>query len=336
LNLVNHLANAAMDNAVANGLMQHPEISQDSHSISSDTKAFLKAEGPPVTLELPLPTGPNASRIILVRDQNSIHFDDDAAVRRLAARFGLHQCFGSTPSMPMLIQELAMHAQAIPATAPMKEPLPVQSWNFVLASSFTDTWFLSVDNPNWGNNAEGSTSSGIKRPRLQLIQPSLPEPEDEANPSNNSEHNSGALVLYSQVSASNQPISSVYDQMQESSNNMVVDMELDGPSPLEVVSTPNCVKKRKGHGQTPIVDDEVHRSARLRKDVLQDHIQLDNEPRRKKDAPRKSVSFSSVADLKKAIISNTLEDGLAEFEVGLVHPLLLTLALRFVVLLLRS
>jgi hypothetical protein len=63
---------------------------------------------------------------------------------------------------------------------------------------------------------------------------------------------------------------------------------------------------------------------------------LDNEPRRKKDAPRKSVSFSSVADLKKAIISNTLEDGLAEFEVGLVHPLLLTLALRFVVLLLRS
>jgi hypothetical protein len=58
LNLVNHLANAAMDNAAANGLMQHPEISQDSHSISSDTKAFLKAEGPPVTLELPLPTGP--------------------------------------------------------------------------------------------------------------------------------------------------------------------------------------------------------------------------------------------------------------------------------------
>jgi hypothetical protein len=46
--------------------------------------------------------------------------------------------------MPMLIQELAMHAQAILATAPMKEPLLVQSWNFVLASSFTDTWFLRV------------------------------------------------------------------------------------------------------------------------------------------------------------------------------------------------
>jgi hypothetical protein len=53
----------------------------------------------------------------------------------------------------------------------MKEPLPVQSWNFVPASSFIDTWFLRVDNPNWGNNAGASTSSGARRPRLQLIHP---------------------------------------------------------------------------------------------------------------------------------------------------------------------
>jgi hypothetical protein len=97
---------------------------------------------------------------------------------------------------------------------------------------------------------------------------------------------------------------------------MVIDMELDNSSPPVVVSTPIRVKKRRGRGQTPIVDDEVCRSARLRRDVSQDHIQLDNEPRIKKGARRKSISFSSVADLKKAIISSTLEDGLAEFEVA--------------------
>jgi hypothetical protein len=59
-------------------------------------------------LELPLPTGPNASRIISVRDQNNIHFDDDFVVRRLAARFGLYQCFGPSPYVPMLIQDLAI------------------------------------------------------------------------------------------------------------------------------------------------------------------------------------------------------------------------------------
>jgi hypothetical protein len=75
----------------------------------------------------------------------------------------------------------------------MKEPLPVQSWNFVPASSFIDTWFLRVDNPNWGNNAEASTSSGARRPRLQLIHPIQYGIEEETIPRNNSEHNSGAL-----------------------------------------------------------------------------------------------------------------------------------------------
>jgi hypothetical protein len=99
---------------------------------------------------------------------------------------------------------------------------------------------------------------------------------------------------------------------------MVIDMELENPSQIvqEVLSTPSCVKKRRGHGQTPIVDYEVRRSARLRRDVPQDHIHLDNDPRRRKGASKKYVSFSSVADLKKAIVRSSLEDSLAEFEVA--------------------
>jgi hypothetical protein len=55
LNLVNNLANQVVVNAVENGLMQHPEIPQDSSSISSEATAFFRAQGVPVTLELPLP-----------------------------------------------------------------------------------------------------------------------------------------------------------------------------------------------------------------------------------------------------------------------------------------
>jgi hypothetical protein len=41
LNLVNNLANQVVVNAVENGLMQHPEMSQDSSSVSSEATAFF-------------------------------------------------------------------------------------------------------------------------------------------------------------------------------------------------------------------------------------------------------------------------------------------------------
>lgn len=121
------MADVAVANVVANGLMQHPDVPQDSHSVSFETQAFFRAEGPPVTLELPLPPSPTANRIVPVRGHNNISFEDDSAIRRMAAEFGLHQCFGPSPSMQMLIQDLAVHAQAILASLPMKEPLPVHS-----------------------------------------------------------------------------------------------------------------------------------------------------------------------------------------------------------------
>jgi hypothetical protein len=139
VNLVNNLADAAVANAVANGLMQHPDVPQDSHFISSDVQAFFRAQGAPVTLELPLPNDTSASRIVPVTGGRDIAFEDDSTIRKLAARLGIHQCYGPSPSVEMLVQDLAAYAQFLLGSMPMKEPLLVQSWNFVPATSFANT-----------------------------------------------------------------------------------------------------------------------------------------------------------------------------------------------------
>jgi hypothetical protein len=61
LNLVKNLANQVVVNAIENGLMQHPEIPQDSRSVSSEATTFFRAQGVPVTLELPLPPNGDVS-----------------------------------------------------------------------------------------------------------------------------------------------------------------------------------------------------------------------------------------------------------------------------------
>jgi hypothetical protein len=307
VNLVNNLVDAAVANAAANGVMQHPEVPQDSNSVSSDVQAFFRAQGAPVTLELSLPNDASASRIVLVAGGNDIAFEDGNAIRQLAARFGIHQCYGPSPSVEMLVQDLAAYAQSLLALMPMKEPLPAQSWNFVPATSFANTWFFCVDNPAWGNNAEASSSSGARRPRLELIRTTHSDcVPNQLNLEASLEHNNNHVPL-SQISPD-----------QEASNSSVVDMELDSPTRFvsEVNSNLAAAKKRRGRHHTPIVDDEVRRSAKLINETLHDHIQLDGEPRRRKGATKKSVSFSSVTDLKKAIVSSSLDEDLTEFEVA--------------------
>jgi hypothetical protein len=118
---------------------------------------------------------------------------------------------------------------------------------------------------------------------------------------------------------------------QEVSNSWVIDMEIDFPthSVSEAISSPTTAKKRRGRHHTPIVDDEVRRSARLRNEVHRDHIQLDGEPRRK-GATKKSVSFSSVTDLKKVIVGSSLDEGPIEFEVAPIQaPTLVDLGISF-------
>ena len=64
--------------------------------------------------------------------------------------------------------------------------------------------------------------------------------------------------------------------------------------------------------------DEVRRSSRLTKGgelKHTQHIQLDNEPRRKKGATQKSLSFSTVEELKTAIVIRKLDSEMEDVEV---------------------
>lgn len=74
-------------------------------------------------------------------------------------------------------------------------------------------------------------------------------------------------------------------------------------------------KKRKGRGKTPIVDDEVRRCPRFKKNVDQVHVFLNSEPRRKKGEAKKTVSISTVEDLEAAIVTRSLEAEMEEVEV---------------------
>jgi hypothetical protein len=84
--LINNLLDIAVANAVGNGLMQHPEQPQDSSSASSDTQAFFRAQGAPITLELPLPESSSACRTIAVPGCNEVSMQDDYPIKRLAAK----------------------------------------------------------------------------------------------------------------------------------------------------------------------------------------------------------------------------------------------------------
>jgi hypothetical protein len=61
--------------------MQHPEVPQDSHSVSSDVQAFFIPQGAPVTLELPIANNASTNRVVPVEGGNDIVFEDDSAIR---------------------------------------------------------------------------------------------------------------------------------------------------------------------------------------------------------------------------------------------------------------
>jgi hypothetical protein len=67
------------------------------------------------------------------------------------------------------------------------------------------------------------------------------------------------------------------------------------------ISTPSPQHhKRKTRAKMPVVEDEVRRSARLRRNADAIHIQLENEPRKRRGAARKTVRYSELDELKSA------------------------------------
>jgi hypothetical protein len=125
---VDQLAEAAMANAIANGIMQALDFPQHSVSVSSETNAFFRAQGSPITLELPLPEV-GSDRSLALSDGSLQFFNNDYSIRELAARLNIHAGFGPAPSVEMLLQELARSVSAVQAILPMKSPLPHSSWN---------------------------------------------------------------------------------------------------------------------------------------------------------------------------------------------------------------
>lgn len=77
------MADIAVENAVANGPMQRPDQHQDNFSVSSEENAFYRAQGSPVTLELPLHVN-SADRSLVLSSQSTQFFDNDYMIRQLA------------------------------------------------------------------------------------------------------------------------------------------------------------------------------------------------------------------------------------------------------------
>jgi hypothetical protein len=241
----------------------------------------------------------------------------------------------------MLLQDLATLAQEAQMNLPLKGPAVPTSWRFWPDSEALDSWHLLPDNPLWGNNAEASSSSGPRKPRLQLIQAVPPQddpplllqaavdnpplPLQAAVDMTQMEESGKEIVIYNQEFALKQIIENLHPEALEFTsmgfsqgiNDAIYEMEIDDDGNqvsdgLMVVDTPSPgQKKRKARAKTPIVDDEVRRILRFKKNFGAKHIQLDKEPRRKKGEAKKTVYFSTVEDLKTAIISRRLDEEMA-------------------------
>jgi hypothetical protein len=188
----------------------------------------------------------------------------------------------------------------------MKEPISVSSWNTFPPEPMIDPWFFNADNPRWGNNAEDSSSSGPRMPRLQrmfseeplLLQDDIPVQVQNSDEERLNESQGKEMVIYYQEFARTQILASFHQE-----------------EPLTLVT---AKKKRKSRAKTPIMDDEVRRSSRFKVNVPQQHIRLDNEPRKKKGESKKSVSFSTVENMKIAIINRGLD---TEMEAADIEPI---------------
>jgi hypothetical protein len=174
--------------------------------------------------------------------------------------------------------------------------MQAHEWNTFPQSWFVPgNWFFNVNNPNWGNNAEASSSTGIRRPRMQLLGPAHPvesltqgEQALQAEPVSTPENEGESSRVATLGEGMDRPIDSAF----------AGGLEL----PL-VLSSPTCApsqqhQKRKTKARMPIVEDEVRRSARLRRNEDAIHIQLENEPRKKRGDAKKTVCYLKVEELK--------------------------------------
>jgi hypothetical protein len=169
LNQVIAQANVVVEQAI----MQHPDAPQVIDTVSDEALNFYRAQGPPVTLELPLS---NNSTEIVPYLNNNMDPESDFSVRCLAKQLGLHQVVGPAPSVQMLIQEVLEKAATFHHDLYIPQPISTglasfeglrMKWNAIqqhVQEKYhgyivdSDDEIIGVD-PFWGNNLEASSSS---------------------------------------------------------------------------------------------------------------------------------------------------------------------------------
>ena len=80
---------------------QHSQDPQSSSFVSSGTLEFFRAQGTPITMELPF-----SSKSLGATQNAEEEIESDFTIRSLAKSLGLHVCFGPLPSVAMLLEEI--------------------------------------------------------------------------------------------------------------------------------------------------------------------------------------------------------------------------------------
>lgn len=182
-NELNHVI-AQANEVVEQAILQHPDAPQVSDSVSFEALEFFKAQGAPITLELPLTD--NSSAIVPYLN-NGMDPESDYSVRNLANNLGLHPGIGPSPSIQMLIQELLERAAAYHHDMYIPRPISTGLASFEglklkwaaiqlpLQEKYpgyfvdSDDEIIALD-PFWGNNLEASSSTAPP-PMLSLEWP---------------------------------------------------------------------------------------------------------------------------------------------------------------------
>lgn len=280
--------------------------------------------------------------------------ESDYGVRQATADMGLLSDFGPQPSVTMLLNQLTEIAYEAQLKLPMKGPVVQPFLNFRPTYGSDTWWNLATDAPWWGNNAEAFTSTAqvtsLPQGSLVVIDQNDNSMADKGKEivlydarfavqqiMKNLHPNVGTESYHSLDVEMNEADDSQNVGMGTDENeernlftdtvNIGQNAAVEGSPATRVgsvdnlhqeavmISTPNTVKKRRlTKAKTPIVDDEVRRSNRHIAGVVVDHIQLDNEPRRRKGEKMKTVLFSTVEDLKKAIVLGNLNELMEEVE----------------------
>jgi hypothetical protein len=219
-------------------------------------------------------------------------FDSDYLVRELAKSLGLHQSFGPVPSVEMLLQDLALRAHGLHHRLALKTQLPWHSWNSGPIRVIPDAWFLIVDHPSWGNNAEASTSSGYKRPILEPISKETinqePQLSRQSSPVNLVQPNEDDIANSPSDPCGQEQLSINAASLQpDSSEGMNLDQSKDlfAPSPIAVI-TP-LLQLKESLGVKPLLWMMKLEDARVSERRQKPWSSLIMSPERRKELPTK-------------------------------------------------